>query len=118
MEERRRHPRVEVRLPVVCQVTSPEGRTFSILGKAWDLSLSGMRVCVGASFAPPSPNLVYDLQLPAPYARLCGNGAVRWSRWDPAVSRTSIGLEFISLNEKQRSDLAAIVAKFSKPANA
>jgi c-di-GMP-binding flagellar brake protein YcgR len=118
MEQRRRHHRVEVRLPVYCQMTSQEGRTFSILGKAWDLSLSGMRICLGAAFDPPSPHLVYDLHLPAPFARLCGSGAVRWTRWDPDAKRTSFGLEFLSLTDKQRTDLGTIVTELTRPATA
>lgn len=117
-QQRRRHLRVEVRLPVFCRLTGREGRPLSLLGKAWDLSLSGMRVSLGGAFEPASPTLDYDLRLPAPFAQLCGNGRIRWVHWEPFSCRTTLGLEFQSLTESQRSDLGTILDELSRSAPA
>ncbi len=114
-DRRRRHPRVEVHLPVFCRLTGREGRPLSLLGKAWDLSVSGMRISLGGAFKPTSPILDYDLRLPAPFAQLCGNGRIRWVQWEPFACRTTFGLEFQSLTEAQRSDLGTILDELSRP---
>jgi hypothetical protein len=111
MDQRRKHPRVEVGLPVACVFIDPgDEQTVTSHGTAFDLSLKGMKVSVPIPLPLRKARaLNYYLDLPKPFTEITGNAHIKWTRRSPDNRSVVLGVEFHSLSDEQWSDLQTII---------
>jgi len=109
--QRRRAPRHTARLQVRLDVIPPGEKSGPVrLSAAWNsvnLSESGMMVTGGAS-VPANSAVVFTVSLPEPGGDIQGRARVVWDLTGPG-SRSTMGLEFIGLEETERSILQAFL---------
>jgi len=104
-DERRRHPRVSVRLWAV-EKTSP-GAYYHLL---IDLSLSGLRIQKRLPF-PVGSRVRMEIPLPDGEAPLPVSGRIVANYLEPASSLISTGIEFIELDEPLRDRLRRFLSR-------
>ncbi|MBN1595583.1 PilZ domain-containing protein [candidate division FCPU426 bacterium] len=109
---RRKHQRLDVNLPVICQFlkAASDPGNHCLWGKAYDVSLGGMRIGLTdpANFIQ-AQEIHYQVNLPSPFQVFQGNGSIRWVCRDCESQRLFFGVEFTNLNHEQRDDMARII---------
>jgi c-di-GMP-binding flagellar brake protein YcgR len=113
--QRRRHSRMEVNLPIVCNIIDSKNQLeISSKGKVFNLSLSGMKISLPVNLSEIKPKIVdFFLKLPDPFQKISGNGHIRWVYWDENIQQTTIGMELGPLDSLHQTDIEAILNELS-----
>jgi PilZ domain-containing protein len=111
MPQRRKHQRVEVKVPILCNIkTNDKTLLISSVGKVNNICLGGMRVQLPIELVPLKSRMVeYTLELPDPLTPLEGKGIIRWGYWDDASQESHFGMELCSLRDEQLATLESIL---------
>lgn len=112
MSKQRTEERVTVDFPFLCTVKNhaQPKQWVTLPGKIDDLTINGMKIRV-----PLPPDMLaddyldFDLELPKPFAKIRGNGAIQWKRWNAEKQCTTCGVKLEPLTLDQLTDLDVIV---------
>ncbi|MBN1595436.1 PilZ domain-containing protein [candidate division FCPU426 bacterium] len=115
MMERRKYKRLEVNLPVLCNIIDDDHEILiSSSGKVTNISLGGMKIALPIRLLAVKSRLVeYTVDLPEPYVPLSGQGSICWSVWDEENQEMSLGLELGELGEKQFISLESMLVELT-----
>ena len=113
MPERRKYKRMDVNLPILCNIKNHNNALLiSAVGKVDNICLGGMKIHLPIELVPLKSRIVeYTLELPDPLTPLEGEGVIRWGYWDDTARESNFGMELCSLHDEQLAALESVLIK-------
>ncbi|MCK9573433.1 MAG: PilZ domain-containing protein [Candidatus Omnitrophica bacterium] len=108
MQERRKHPRVDISFPVECDEMSHKNYFYTV---SKDLSAGGVRI-VSNKFLPKNEQIKISINLIDKMVNL--NAKVAWCNEARASDNYLCGLEFIEANKSSRNEISGFLSKINQ----